>query len=63
MGLRTRFLPVIVGTCGEFFEGLIDQLCTYLEISKDKAEDCIERMERSAVLGTSRIIQNHLSLG
>jgi hypothetical protein len=62
LGWRPRFLPIIIGTCGEVFEGLTDRLCQELDITKDKAEDCIERMERSAVLGTSRIVQNHLSL-
>jgi hypothetical protein len=62
-GWSTDFLPVVVGACGEVLEGLVDRLVEHLQISKRRAEDCIERMERSAVLGTSRIIQNHLSLG
>jgi hypothetical protein len=62
-GWKTDFLPVVVGACGEVLIGLADQMVEHLQISKSKAEDCIERMERSAVLGTSRIIQNHLSLG
>lgn len=63
MGWKADFLPVVVGTCGEVLEGLKDRMVEHLGISKDRAVDCIERMERSAVLGTSRIIQNHLSLG
>jgi hypothetical protein len=62
-GWRVRFLPVVIGTGGEVLEGLADQISHTLGISTDKAEDCVERMERSAALGSSRIIKNHLSLG
>jgi hypothetical protein len=62
-GWKVKFLPVVIGACGEVLESLAVQISDALGISTDKAEDCIERMERSAVLGSSRIIKNHLSLG
>ena len=61
-GWKVEFLPVVIGTCGEVLGGLAGQISEKLSISTDKAGDCVERMERSAVLGTSRIIKNHLGL-
>lgn len=61
-GWRVEFLPVVIGTCGEVLAGLKDQISEKLSISTDMAGDCVERMERSAVLGSSRIIKNHLGL-
>jgi hypothetical protein len=60
-GWHVVFLPVVVGACGEVPLGLIDQITTCLGISQEKVEDCVERMERSAALGSSRIIKNHLA--
>ncbi|CAF1532814.1 unnamed protein product [Adineta ricciae] len=60
-GWRVTFLPVVIGACGEVVPGLRDQLSQVLGIDNKKAEDCIERMQRSACLGTSRIIKNHLA--
>ena len=61
MGWKVTFLPVVVGACGEVTPGLSDRLSQVLGIDKRKAEDCVERMQRSACLGTSRIIKNHLA--
>lgn len=63
LGWKTTFLPIIVGACGEVFTGMRDRLMKDLDLTQRESEDCIERMERSAVLGTSRIIQNHLGMG
>lgn len=60
-GWRVTFLPVVIGACGEVVPGLSDQISQVLGIDIKKAEDCIERMQRSACLGTSRIIKNHLA--
>ena len=60
-GWRAVFLPIVVGACGEVLSGLSEQISNCLDIKKEKADDCIERMARSAVLGTSRIIKNHLA--
>ena len=61
-GWQVIFVPVVIGTCGEVITGLRDQLKACLGISQREAEDCIERMERSAALGSSRIIKSHLAL-
>ena len=61
-GWKVTFLPVVIGTCGEVLLGLSDQISKCLDFSKEIADKCIERMERSAVLGTSRIIKNHLAV-
>ena len=60
-GWRVIFLPVVIGACGEVVPGLSDQISQVLGIGKRKAEDCVERMQRSACLGTSRSIKNHLA--
>jgi hypothetical protein len=60
-GWTVAFLPVVIGACAEVTLGLSDQIASCLGIDKKKADDCIERMERSAALGTSRIIKNHLA--
>jgi hypothetical protein len=61
-GWKVSFVVVVIGACGEISLGMNDQIRTCLGISQKEAEDCIERMERSAVLGSSRIIKNHLAL-
>ena len=60
-GWKVTFLPVVIGACGEVMPSLSDRISQCLGIGKEKALDCIERMERSAALGTSRIIKNHLA--
>lgn len=61
-GWQVTFVPVVIGACGEVISGLSDQLRSCLGISQREAEDCIERMERSAALGSSRIIKSHLAM-
>uniref|UniRef100_A0A915AZ71 Reverse transcriptase domain-containing protein n=1 Tax=Parascaris univalens TaxID=6257 RepID=A0A915AZ71_PARUN len=58
---EVRFYPLIVGVCGE----QISETRTYLsEILERKVSDCdsiVERMSRSAAIGTSRIVKAHFS--
>ena len=60
-GWDATFLPIIIGATGEVLLGLSEKIQLNLGISSKAADDCIERMQRSAALGTSRIIKNHLS--
>jgi len=60
-GWKTTFLPVVIGATGEVLSDLHEQLKVKLGFSREATETCIERMQRSAVLGTSRIIKNHLA--
>ena len=60
-GWKVTFLPIVIGTSGELLSNLSDEMQVILGFSKGTAEKCIERLQRSAVLGTSRIIKNHLA--
>ncbi|CAM4851806.1 unnamed protein product [Rotaria magnacalcarata] len=60
-GWDASFLPIVIGATGEVLLGLSGKIKENLGISSEAADECIERMQRSAVLGTSRIIKNHLS--
>ncbi|CAF3771339.1 unnamed protein product [Rotaria socialis] len=61
-GWKVSFLPIIIGAIGEVLSELKPSMMTMLGLTKEQTEYCIERMQRSAVLGTSRIIKNHLAL-
>lgn len=60
-GWQVSFLPVVIGATGEVPSGLKEQMQGILGLSTEATEKCIERLQRSAVLGTSRIIKNHLA--
>ena len=60
-GWKATFLPVVIGATGEVLPNLIEDMQVKLGFSREATEKCIERMQRSAVLGTSRIIKNHLA--
>jgi hypothetical protein len=60
-GWTVTFLPIVIGTCGEISSNLAQQIQNTLGFSKETTGKCIERLQRSAVLGTSRIIKNHLA--
>ena len=59
-GWTTEFIPIIIGTCGEVGLGVKASLKRVFG-SEDYAHDCIERMCRSAALGSNRIIKQHLA--
>jgi hypothetical protein len=61
-GWTVSFYPIVIGACGEVLENLGGRLVEGLGIGSTKAEEIIERLQRSAVLGTSRIVQNHLAM-
>ncbi|CAF1317723.1 unnamed protein product [Rotaria magnacalcarata] len=61
-GWKVSFLPIIIGATGEVLSELKPSMMTMLGLTREQTEYCIERMQRSAVLGTSRIIKNHLAL-
>ncbi|CAM4863860.1 unnamed protein product [Rotaria socialis] len=58
---KVTFLPVVIGTVGEVLSNLKGDLGEKIGLDAKAAADCLERMRRSAVLGTSRIIKNHLA--
>ena len=61
-GWEVSFLPIVIGTNGEVLVGLKEELKEKLAINNKAALTLIERLQRSAVLGTSRVVQNHLAL-
>jgi Reverse transcriptase (RNA-dependent DNA polymerase) len=60
-GWKVTFLPVVIGTCGEVLSNLKRDFMEKTGLSQVATDDCIERMQRSAALGSSRIIKNHLA--
>ena len=60
-GWKVSFIPVVVGATGEVLSELHPQLMHSIGLDNDGADRLIERLQRSAVLGTSRIIKNHLA--
>lgn len=53
-------LLMVIGVCGEIRPGL-DKDLVGMGFSKKRTLNMIERMQRAAVLGTSRLIRAHLS--
>ena len=60
-GWKVTFVPVVVGATGEVISGLKEQIKEGLGLSWQASLTLIESLQRSAVLGTSRIVRNHLS--
>jgi Reverse transcriptase (RNA-dependent DNA polymerase) len=60
-GWKITFLPIVIGATGEVLSELSEQIRDGLSLSWQASLKLIERLQRSAVLGTSRIVQNHLS--
>jgi hypothetical protein len=60
-GWNVTFLPVVIGATGEVLSDLHDQIQDKLNMNEKSSLLLIERLQRSAVLGTSRIVRNHLS--
>ena len=60
-GWKVVFIPVVIGATGEVLSELKQQIMTFLGQNEESADHLIERLQRSAVLGTSRIIKNHLA--
>lgn len=59
-GWRTTFVPLVIGACGEVDKQLLEGL-ERLGLAERDIRDCVEHMSRSAVLGTNRVIKNHLA--
>lgn len=55
-----RVIPVIVGACGEVLPGF-DETIRSIGFSRKESSDLIEKLERAAVLGTSRLLRAHLA--
>ena len=60
-GWNVTFLPIIIGATGEVLLDLKDEIKDKLSLSVQASLRVIERLQRSAVLGTSRVVRNHLS--
>lgn len=56
------FAAVVIGVAGEIPLGLKNELCNLLELTGNEWEWLVERMSRSAVLGTSRVVKAHAAL-
>lgn len=62
MGWKVTFLPVVIGAVGEVLLDLKEEIKIKLCLSTQATLKLIERLQRSAVLGSSRVVQNHLHL-
>ena len=58
---NVTFLVVVIGATGEVLLDLNDKIKDKLSLTSNASLKLIERLQRSAVLGTSRIVKNHLS--
>lgn len=58
-GWEVQFAVIIMGACGEACDNILEELAK-IGIVNEIAKDCISRMSRSAVLGSNRIIKQHL---
>jgi hypothetical protein len=59
-GYSATVIPIIIGCCGELSNKTHDGM-SHLELAPGVLKDVVERMQRSAAIGTSRIIRAHLS--
>jgi hypothetical protein len=59
-GWKVTFLPVVIGATGEVLSDLKEKVSVCLGLNGEATMKLIERLQRSAVLGTSRVVRNHL---
>ena len=60
-GFPTLTIPIVLGVHGEVSSLLFSRLTQSLGIPSKDAEDLIDRMARSAAIGTHRIIKAHMA--
>ncbi len=60
-GQPVKFVPVVVGTCGEHLVETNEDLQRVLGLTSVKSKALLERISRSAVIGTARIVRAHLA--
>ena len=60
-GYDVSFIPVVVGVCGEHLEVTARDLREKLHLSNASSLRVLERLSRSAVIGTSRIVRAHFA--
>lgn len=60
-GWSVVFLPIVIGTTGEVLVDFVQEVKDKLHLNHQASLKLLERLQRSAVLGTSRIVKNHLS--
>lgn len=60
-GYRTEVYPIVIGTCGEISINTMDYL-SEIGFTHRESKNLIERMSRSAVLGSHRIIKAHMAI-
>ena len=56
------FVPIVIGTTGEVLKNLTQLVADGLMLDKRATMDLIERMSRSAVLGSHQVLKVHLSV-
>ena len=55
------FVPLVVGTCGEHLAQTLELLLSTCGLTRRTALRLLERMSRAAIIGTSRVVRNHLA--
>lgn len=61
LGLTVNVIPVVVGTCGEVLPSLRENLSKVPAWTQIEVTQLVERMQRTTVIGTSRILRTHLA--
>lgn len=59
--MTVHTVPVIIGATGEVLPDIKDQLLRLPGFNRSNILRCIERLQRSTVLGSDRIIRSHLA--
>jgi hypothetical protein len=59
-GWKITIVPFVIGATGEVLSCLKEQIGKSLNPNNKATLNLIERLQRSVVLGTSRIVRNHL---
>lgn len=60
-GQEVRFLPFVIGVSGEVLKGTVQEVTHVLEMTAEEVRKLMERCQRAAVIGTSRIVKNHMA--
>lgn len=58
---EVEFLPFVIGTTGEIPQGMFEDILQKLRMKRGEALKLLERCQRGCIIGTSRIVRNHLS--
>ena len=59
--MRVVFKPIVVGSCGEHLPRTRNDLKGTLGLKVAEVDALLERLSRSAVIGTSRVVSSHMA--